>query len=1023
MSCFNCYSERKLDSDLIDKILERGQRLRSAMVQSILRHDPLNLDVINDQVKKPTKLDDLPHDSNSKIRAFLQGDPLSREEEIWALETLRSMSATDLCKVTDRTYRSEEPCDCLTCHEYREKDLNCDLKRVENSNEITEKIQQRYKNEFANYIKFVDSVKVSVNSVLLNEAGDKKVLNSLIKDKASSVGQNFFLEYQIPEILVRNSPKNKSKVDSGLDSGNLVRLCTRRSHQVVNFKQTSIHDIENLSRVKLEDAIITFRLSFRNFKQKQPITLGVAHFNFSSFQVSKNFTCNQELTLRLQGNAPIVVGGLKISVQLGCGRLYFGKEFIDAITNNKENSIALGSDDLSSPEATMFDFYSPSVTQKSTQKTFEAFVPKLLPRSNRKPEPIARKPDSAKPVTREPKSAKPVVEITPKPVIQITPKPVLFGFIYISEALFSREVMNSYLTCQMFALDEVSSSKLVAFDSNPVYNFSQQIPLICEEDFLFKLRENFMVVEFFEKGQSKDFLIGLAKLPLHQFYLAYRNSVIVKYLSERKLPVIGTDGWESVFNPSNGEVVGQAQILLALGTKEQIENLESERGFKKNTVKAKTPVRKKINVATQSEMEPQKDIESVHNQKTNSVVETSTNTELEVRSTSDLLDTLHKALSLENSKEKDLDSLQKAFIDNVKDHFRAHIAINSALHLPSRRKCKSKKSKARNGKHEDILPSTYVTFESFKGELKITPIVPKNTSPKWDFRCDVSLPVEYLTDNQKFLVFKVWRKSTNTTMTPNMQVDHVIGFATVDLTVLSAGLPSVQGWFNINDLSKKCNGQINIHVTPLENVMKYRARECCEGEPSSPSQPPEAPFEPGELLGRALKRKFTELDEITQRLRLRLSKVTNDESDTSNDEIADEFERDINTLCVEDDFDMVDFEKEAEKFNFHHTKDTEVGLLQTDQNLEGKQKIDHLLEKLSLISGEMSSRYVSGCSDGRYDTETLLNDLDSGSRPNLHSGVSFSREMSERFGDFDSGRSGPDGEGHSNIVKSDQHLI
>lgn len=47
-------------------------------------------------------------------------------------------------------------------------------------------------------------------------------------------------------------------------------------------------------------------------------------------------------------------------------------------------------------------------------------------------------------------------------------------------------------------------------------------------------------------------------------------------------------------------------------------------------------------------------------------------------------------------------------------------------------------------------------------------------------------------------------------MTPNMQVDHVIGFATVDLTVLAAGLPSVQGWFNINDLSKKCNGQINV---------------------------------------------------------------------------------------------------------------------------------------------------------------------------------------------------------------------
>jgi hypothetical protein len=96
----------------------------------------------------------------------------------------------------------------------------------------------------------------------------------------------------------------------------------------ITFKQTSIHDLGSFNKIKLEDAVITFRLSFRNFKQKQPVSLGVAKFNFSSFEVTKNFACNQELTLRLSDNTPIVVGGLKISVQLGCGRLYFGKEFI-----------------------------------------------------------------------------------------------------------------------------------------------------------------------------------------------------------------------------------------------------------------------------------------------------------------------------------------------------------------------------------------------------------------------------------------------------------------------------------------------------------------------------------------------------------------------------------------------------------------------------------------------------------------------------------------------------------------------
>lgn len=71
--------------------------------------------------------------------------------------------------------------------------------------------------------------------------------------------------------------------------------------------------------------------------------------------------------------------------------------------------------------------------------------------------------------------------------------------------------------------------------------------------------------------------------------------------------------------------------------------------------------------------------------------------------------------------------------------------------------------------------------------------------------------------------------------------------------------------------------------------------------------------EPSELLSRALKRKFTELDEITQRLRLRLSKVTEEDSDGSSDGVADQFEKDINTLSIEEDFDLINFEENVNK--------------------------------------------------------------------------------------------------------------
>lgn len=123
----------------------------------------------------------------------------------------------------------------------------------------------------------------------------------------------------------------------------------------------------------------------------------------------------------------------------------------------------------------------------------------MQPRTNRKPPEQTQKPVSVrqqpqkpvsvrlqpqKPISGRLQPQKPVsvrlqrqkpdsIRQQPEPVSQTHPKPVLFGFVYISEALFGREVMNSYLICQMFGLDDMTSSKLVAFDSNPIYNFSQ----------------------------------------------------------------------------------------------------------------------------------------------------------------------------------------------------------------------------------------------------------------------------------------------------------------------------------------------------------------------------------------------------------------------------------------------------------------------------------------------------------------------------------------------------------------------
>ncbi|KAJ8945066.1 hypothetical protein NQ318_005246, partial [Aromia moschata] len=773
-------------------------------------------------------------------------------------------------------------------------------------------------------------------------------------------------------------------------------------------------------------------------------------------------------------------------------------------------------------------------------------------------------------------------------------KQILFGFLYISGAQYLSQPISTYITCRPFCQSETSRSQLVTNSSQPVFNFCQLIPLIFEDDLLHLLRENFMVIEFWQKTESTDLVIGLTKIFLHQFYLAYRNSVILKYLSKNQLPIIGTDWWEPIHAINSDEILGQVQVLVALGTEQQIKNLKEERGFTNNIVRAKfsltlnhtltgaakksveaqkpgveksqesspkvstkdtdvvrhtkelvnlssytncgpkerrkvtidqavntsatlrsVPIQKvqKSDVGIQSDLKMDKQEEPQGKEKTNltqemlgsflnqlitqrqlnvyvenstntdavearaqreneSLQQAQTNTNVELRKTTDLLDSLEKALSLDGT--QNVSSLKKKA-----GTFKANIAINSANHLPVRKKCKSKKARNRSVKNEEnVLPSCYVTFETgLENDLKITPVISKNTSPVWNYKCDANLPSDLLTTSQKRLIFKVWRKSTNAVMQPNMQTDTVLGFAALDLTVLLAGFPNVQGWFNIVDFSGKCNGQINIHITPLESLSKYLYQAECDcnlpvQDPENDETHTDEDAEPSETLSRALKRKFTELDEITQRLRLRLSKVTSEDSDASSDGAAEEFERDINTLCIEEDFDLINFEDESRKFNRNYNREflesegnskvslpeglvavdgrerpqssgesmqgtedkgptgsgsgsssevasnvtvglntecfetlfpsllgTEKELAALDkQLLQGKQRIDTLLEKLSLLSTDtnnpFTSRYVSGCSinndhTANIDTEAILKDLDHESRPNIQSCLNF----------------------------------
>lgn len=357
-----------------------------------------------------------------------------------------------------------------------------------------------------------------------------------------------------------------------------------------------------------------------------------------------------------------------------------------------------------------------------------------------------------------------------------------------------------------------------------------------------------MIIEFFStQSASRDEVIGICKVPLHQYYLAFRNPVIVKYLERNNLPVIGTDWYEPIKDVVSSNAVGYAKILVALGSEEQVKNLQKERGFMDDIVKRNKSIvkttREKVVINKEKEIVTRKSVKNVNvklqDKKTQSTnltddlvvvtprgkVDKSTAVTptlalefnlptaqnkmadsdkssitmvddrlqtiqeylhqlVELKTTSQTQSTVTNQMEAENdtnlaesqsstAQNRDVNELNNVNISAVQnggtippkttagllatlqsvmkpDHtaklsFKAQIIVESALHLPARKKCRARKVKGKIIR-EELQPSTYVSYEIKDGAVKTSQVVQKSTSPEWYMKHDISIPVDYLTN-------------------------------------------------------------------------------------------------------------------------------------------------------------------------------------------------------------------------------------------------------------------------------------
>ncbi|KAF4804949.1 C2 domain-containing protein 3 [Turdus rufiventris] len=110
------------------------------------------------------------------------------------------------------------------------------------------------------------------------------------------------------------------------------------------------------------------------------------------------------------------------------------------------------------------------------------------------------------------------------------------------------------------------------------------MPFSLTSKHLERLKNNVMIIEAWNKLGSPgcDKLLGLVKLPLHQFYISFKDPRISHLLLQAQYPVVAVDGHVPVVDVFTGSTSGSLRVLLAMGSAEQIvalQRLKAEAGM------------------------------------------------------------------------------------------------------------------------------------------------------------------------------------------------------------------------------------------------------------------------------------------------------------------------------------------------------------------------------------------------------------------------------------------------------------
>ncbi|XP_014475766.1 PREDICTED: uncharacterized protein LOC106745039 isoform X2 [Dinoponera quadriceps] len=549
-----------ITNKLVAQIVARAQQLRGAILKETYNEDSLTLSdsSVNNESYLYTSAE-----NEAKLYEYILGNEMTSIQENKALDTLRLTSPTpSLIDLASKT---------ITAYKY--DNINTKLNKGSSiksniSTEDTLYKKTTYTESKGTYpLDHIDSIRIFIKSFTLNSAGYRRAKSTCLQ-YGTSLSLIYFAQYDITfGTAKRTNIKSNKEVK-------FIRTCAKKQvGQVIHFNYEGVYGISR--HIIKRNFPLKFKIFVRHYNQKLPIELGCGSMNINDIMHTTNLSSTQRITISNKG---LKIGELEVTAELGCDRFHFGREFVDAVISAKENIPRLEVKHLTSTNNNKHRNVTGTHSSKSNSRVSPVSAKRIecLTSDNNK-DLVAAK-DIAE--HREQSLDNKKVD-TSNPETIVNDKVLLHGLIYVAEGKNLPE-FNTYLICRAFWREDKATSQICSNTKNPFYHFSQLVPLIHGTELLERIKDNYIIIEIYSRQNNNrtDNLLGIAKLPIHQLYIAYRDPLILPHLLLSKYPVISVDGWVNINDLVSGKVCGELLALVALGTAEQIALLEVSRGLR-----------------------------------------------------------------------------------------------------------------------------------------------------------------------------------------------------------------------------------------------------------------------------------------------------------------------------------------------------------------------------------------------------------------------------------------------------------